>query len=123
MVIRMKKWIYICLAATLLSTCQKSPVEIVDFDTFHVTNVKYTDVVVNGALNPEIRTMNLGEEDETKVASINLIDVAKHLLETMECNKVIQIAGTYTGHDIDGTPSPCLARCCFQPKAKSRICC
>ncbi len=101
---KMKKWIYFSLLAMFLTTCHKSPIEIVDFDTFHVTDVKYSDVIVNGTLNPEIRTMNLGDESEAKVASINLIDVAKNLLETMECNKVIQIAGTYTGHDLDGTP-------------------
>lgn len=100
----MKKWIFISILAMLLSTCKESPVEIVDFDSFHVTDVKYSDVIVNGELNPEIRTMDLGEEDETKLARINLIDVAKHLLGTMECNKVIQIAGTYTGHDLDGLP-------------------
>lgn len=100
----MKKWIYISLVAVLLSTCQKPEIELVDFDTFHVTEVKYSDVIVNGQLNPEIRTMNLGEEDEGKTASITVIELAKHLLETMQSNKVIQIAGTYTGHDIDGKP-------------------
>jgi pimeloyl-ACP methyl ester carboxylesterase len=101
---KMKKWIFFGIVAMLLSTCHEAPIEIVDFDSFHVTDVKYSDVIVNGELNPEIRTMELGEEDESKIARINLIDVAKHLLGTMECNKVIQIAGTYTGHDIDGSP-------------------
>ena len=55
------------------------------------------------ALNPEIRTMELGDED-AKVASVSMADLVENLLETMKSNKVIQIAGTYTGHDIDGSP-------------------
>ncbi len=58
----MKKWIYISLAAVLLTTCQKPKIELVDFDTFHVTEVKNSDVIVNGKLNPEIRTMEDGTQ-------------------------------------------------------------
>ena len=100
----MKKWIYISLAAIFLTTCQKPEIGIVDFDTFHATNVKYNDVIVNGALNPEIRTMELGDGDDAKVASVSLANLVENMLETMKSNKIIQIAGTYTGHDIDGTP-------------------
>ncbi len=104
MVKKMKKWIYISLAAIFLTTCQKPEIGIVDFDTFHATNVKYSDVIVNGALNPEIRTMELGDGDDAKVASVSLANLVENMLETMKSNKIIQIAGTYTGHDIDGTP-------------------
>lgn len=104
MVKKMKKWLFISLAALVLSTCQRSPIEIVDFDTFQVTSVKYSNVIENGTLNPEIRTMELEDEDEAKVASTSVVELAKQLLETMESNQIIQIAGTYTGHDIDGAP-------------------
>ena len=99
----MKKWIFFSLAVIFLAACHKPKVDIVDFDTFHVTSVKNSEVIVNGALNPEIRTMELGE-DETKVASVSMADLVENLLETMKSNKVIQIAGTYTGHDIEGAP-------------------
>ena len=100
----MKKLIYICLAAMLLTTCRKPEIEIVDFDTFHVTSVKYSDVIVDGALNPEIRTMEIGDDDGSKVASIAMANLVENMLETMKSNQVIQVAGTYTGHDIDGSP-------------------
>ena len=104
MVKKMKKWIYISLAAMLLTTCQKQEIEIVDFDTFHVTDVKKSDVIVNGNLNPEIRTMDLGEENGAKTASVSMAELVANLVETMTCNKLIQIAGTYTGINVDGNP-------------------
>lgn len=98
----MKKWIYFSLAAIFLAACHKPKVDIVDFDTFHVTSVKNSEVIVNGTLNPEIRTMELG--DETKVASVSVADLVENLVETMKSNKIIQVAGNYTGHDVDGSP-------------------
>ena len=102
MVKKMKKWIYFSLAAIFLAACHKPKVDIVDFDTFHVTSVKNSEVIVNGTLNPEIRTMELG--DETKVASVSVADLVENLVETMKSNKIIQVAGNYTGHDVDGSP-------------------
>lgn len=101
---KMRKWIFIILMAVLLPTCQKPKIEIVDFDTFHVTSVKQSDVIVDGAMNPEIRTMELGKEGNAKNASISLAGLVENLLATMQSNKVIEIAGTYTGHDIDESP-------------------
>ena len=100
----MKKCFFICLAAVLLTTCQKPEIEIVDFDSFKVTSMQYSNVLVNGALNPEIHTMELGDEDGAKTASIALADLVSHLVEAVKCNKLIQIAGTYTGHDVNGVP-------------------
>ena len=88
----MKKWIYFSLAAIFLAACHKPKVDIVDFDTFHVTSIKNSEVVTNGALNPEIRTMELG--DEAKVASVAMAELVENLLETMKSNKIIQVAGT-----------------------------
>lgn len=100
----MKKCFFICLAAVLLTTCQKPEIEIVDFDSFKVTSVQYSNVLVNGALNPEIHTMELGDEDGAKTASISLAELVSHLVETVNNNKIIQIAGTYTGSDVSGNP-------------------
>ena len=100
----MKKWIFISLTALFLTTCQRPEIEIVDFDSFHVTSVKYSDVIVDGALNPEIHTMELGDEDGAKTASIALADLVSHLVEAVKCNKLIQIAGTYIGHDVNENP-------------------
>ena len=100
----MKKWIYISLAAVLFSTCQKPEIEIVDFDTFHVTDVKYSDVIIDGAMNPEIRTMELGDENDAKTASTSMASLVENLIATMQSNKVIQIVGTYTGQDINEKP-------------------
>ena len=88
----------------LLTTCQKPEIELVDFDSFYVMDIKYSDVIVNGALNPEIRTMDMGDDGDAKVASVVMAGLVGNLLETMNSNKVIQIAGTYTGEDIDGLP-------------------
>lgn len=88
----------------LLTTCQKPEIELVDFDSFYVMDIKYSDVIVNGALNPEIRTMDMGDDSDAKVASVVMAGLVGNLLETMNSNKVIQIAGTYTGEDIDGLP-------------------
>jgi len=100
----MKKWIYLSLVAVLFSTCQKPEIELVDFDSFHVTNVKYSDVIVNGDMNPEIRTMELGDENDVKTASVSMVSLVENLIATMQSNKVIQIAGIYTGHDINDDP-------------------
>jgi len=90
--------------ALCLTTCQRPEIEIVDFDTFHVTSVKYSDVIVDGGLNPEIRTMDLGDEDGAKLASISMAELVSHLVETSNCNNLIEIAGTYTSHDVNGDP-------------------
>ena len=100
----MRKWIYIILVALIITACQKPEIEIVDFETFHVTGVKKSEVVVDGNLNPEINTINLGEETDTKIATFEIQGYIKNLLETIESNKLIQVAGTYTGHDLDGSP-------------------
>jgi len=86
-----------------LSACQHPKVQIADFETFHVLSVNNSDVVVGGALNPDIVTMGTDEED-TKVATVTAIDLVKELLGSVFCNRLTHIAGTYTGHDIDGSP-------------------
>ena len=116
----MKKWFFISIAAVLLTTCQKPTIEMVDFDSFQVTSVKYSDVIVDGALNPEIRTMELGDEDGTKIASVSMADLVSHLMEAVQSNKVIQIAGTYTSSDIDGSPITLSGKVLLPAKGKIR---
>ena len=85
--------------ALCLTTCQRPEIEIVDFDTFHVTSVKYSDVIVDGGLNPEIRTMDLGDEDGAKLASISMAELVSLRLQAL----IPAMTST-------GIPSPCQGR-------------
>ena len=103
----MKKMVLWALAALALAACRHPEVEVVDFDTFHVTSVKSADVFMpDGSLNPEIRVMENPELDEadTKVAYSNANALVRDLLGVVNSNRLIHIAGTYTGHDVDGSP-------------------
>lgn len=101
----MKRLLITLCALSALAACSHPEVEVVDFDTFHVTSVKSSDIVMNGALNPEIRLMDIGDEGpDTKLAEATGVDLVKELLGTIESNRLVHIAGTYTGHDIDGSP-------------------
>lgn len=106
----MKKLFYIGLGLMLLASCRHPEVEYVDFDTFHVLSVKSGDVVMaDGTLNPEIRFMEDAElpestEPETKAASTSAAAFIRDLLGDVKSNSLIHIVGTYSGHDVDGTP-------------------
>ena len=109
----MKKLIIFLLMAAALAACRHPEVEFVDFDSFHVTSVKMADVIMpDGNFNPEIRFMEdptpdtesgTEAEPETKVAYTNLIGVVREILGEINCNTLYHIAGTYTGHDVDGS--------------------
>ena len=99
-----EKLLFIGLLALLLGGCRHPEVEVVDFDTFHVTKVASSDIVVGSSLNPDIRFMETEDEAQTKVASIAAVDLVKEILGSIESNRLIHIAGTYEGHDIDGSP-------------------
>ena len=92
--------------ALCLTTCQRPEIEIVDFDTFHVTSVKYSDVIVDGGLNPEIRTMDLGDEDGAKLASISMAELVSHLVETTS----LRLQALIPAMTSTGIPSPCQGR-------------
>ena len=106
----MKRICFWALAALILTSCHHPAVEVVDFDTFHVISVKSADVFMkDGSLNPEIRVMENPEIDaddvaETKVAVTNANAIVRDLLGVINSNRLIHIAGTYTGHDVDGSP-------------------
>lgn len=94
----------------LLGACQQPRLEYADFDTFRVLSVKSSSLFdEDGWMNPEIQTMNEAGEPQTvgaatKVAKTNVTGIARDLFGTIHSNDVIQIAGTYTGHDLDGSP-------------------
>jgi pimeloyl-ACP methyl ester carboxylesterase len=98
------------LGLLLLNAGQQPALEYADFDTFKVVSVKTSPLYdEDGWMNPEIQTMNeIGEpelaEPGTKLAKTNATGLARDLFGTFSCNRVIQIAGTYQGHDIDGSP-------------------
>ncbi|MBO4755874.1 MAG: hypothetical protein J5519_03845 [Bacteroidales bacterium] len=102
----MKKYLSLALAVILLFSCKKPEVEFVDFDSFHVLSVKESDVFMpDGTLNPEVRLMEEPEaEPDTKVAATNANSIVRDILGQVNSNKILQVAGTYTGHDVDGSP-------------------
>ncbi len=97
-------FLYIGLTALALASCRHPEVEIADFETFHVTKVTSGEIVSDGNLNPDIRFMEAGDGEDTKLASVAAIDIAKELLGNIQSNRLIHIAGTYAGHDLDGSP-------------------
>lgn len=99
----MKRLFLIGLTALALGSCRHPEVEVVDFDTFHVTKVSSGDILSGSSLNPEIRFMETGDGEDTKLASVAVIDIAKELLGNIQSNRLIHIAGTYEGHDLDGS--------------------
>lgn len=95
---------YSGLLALLLCGCRHPDVEVADFETFRITKVSSSDILMGNSLNPEIRFMETGDGAETKLASITATDIVKDILGSIESNRLIHIAGTYQGHDIDGSP-------------------
>ena len=103
----MKRILLISFAALALAACRHPEVEYVDFDTFKVLSVKSSDVfMADGSLNPEVRVMENPDIDpeDTKVAYTNANAIVRDILGEVNCNRLIHIAGTYTGHDVDGSP-------------------
>ena len=78
----------------------------VDFDTFQVTEVRKSVLFLdNGTLNPEVKLMedpNLPDEVPTKVARTDVATIARNMLDQVNSNNIIQYAGTFSGHDVDG---------------------
>ena len=100
----MKKIPLFLAAACLAAACVKPQIDFVDFETFKVNTVKSTDVALSdGTLNPEVRLME-DEDPETKVAVTSVAHLVSDLLGAVNSNNVIHVSGTYTGHDIDGSP-------------------
>lgn len=103
----MKRMLFPLLLGLAVCACHHPEVEYLDFDTFQVYSVKSSDVFMeNGDLNPDIAFMEDGglDEDQTKVASTQAITLVRDLLGSINSNSLVQIAGIYTGHDIDNSP-------------------
>lgn len=101
----MRKRIAYLGLALLAVACSHPEVEVVDFDSFHVTKVIQADVMKDGQLNPDIRFMDLGDDDpETKLAVTDGVSLVKELLGTINTKSQLHYVGTYEGHDIDGSP-------------------
>lgn len=110
-----KKLLYIVFVLLLVG-CRQGEVEYVDFDTFKPTSIKSGKILMDdGSLNPEIQMFddgNLNADEQVaegsgsprRIASTTLTDMVRDLLGSATSNNVVQIAGTYTGHDIDGNP-------------------
>ena len=101
----MKRTVFPCLLATLLAAaaCQNPKIEVVNFDDFTVTSVKNGNVIESGRLSPEIQRFET-LEPEGKMAETNLTDFVLTLSGTLQSNSLTHISGTYTGHDLDGSP-------------------
>lgn len=101
-----KKLALFTLALIALAACRHPEVEITDFDTFKVLSVNTSDVFMpDGSLNPEISLMeDYGEDLGTKVAATSAMALVRDVAGVVNSNRLIHIAGTYTGHDIDGSP-------------------
>ena len=109
---------FAAIACLTFSSCTQPAYQYVDFDTFHPT--KITESVIleeDGRLNPAIQLpeeLSLpatdGDADSDsasarprRIASTTMSDMMRDWLGNVKRNKVIQIAGTYTGHDTDGS--------------------
>lgn len=106
----MKRILLPLLGLLLLGACRQPALEYADFDTFKVTSVKTSSIYdEDGWMNPEIQTLNEAGEPETvapdtKLAKTNATGLARDLFGAFSCDRVVQIAGTYQGHDLDGSP-------------------
>ncbi len=102
-------YIVFSLITLLAVSCRQGEVEYVDFDTFHPMSIVESNVIgEDGCLNPLIKVPELAEDDTIhtvkRIASTSMNDMARDILGSIHCNSVIQIAGTFVGHDLDGSP-------------------
>ncbi|MBQ9661164.1 MAG: alpha/beta hydrolase [Bacteroidales bacterium] len=93
------------LSGLLVNACRQPDLEYADFDLFKVLSVKTSSLFTEeNTLNPEIHTPDCGDTLETKMARTSVTSLIRDLFGTFRSNRVVQIAGTYQGHDIDGSP-------------------
>jgi len=102
----MKKLRYSLLLCLGLAACHHPEVEYVDFESFQVLSVKTDDFFLeDGSMNPDVALMeDFESEPETKVARTGAMALVRDMLGVVNSNSLIHIAGTYQGHDIDGSP-------------------
>ena len=102
----MKKLRYSLLLCLGLAACHHPEVEYVDFESFQVLSVKTDDFFLeDGSMNPDVALMeDFESEPETKVARTGAMALVRDMLGVVNSNSLVHIAGTYQGHDIDGSP-------------------
>ena len=109
---RMKKrFLIYAFLGLLLAGCRQPEIEYVDFETFTPTSITVSKIFMeDGSLNPEIRMFDDGnilrdqsDPAKRKIASTSVADLFRDLMGVNTTNTLVQIAGTYKGHDIDGS--------------------
>ena len=91
----------------MLSGCRRAELTYQDISAFKPTTIQESEVVLSdGSLNPEIQYMKdesgEGQSSPRRIASITATDMLCNLAGSLNYNKIIQIAGTYEGKNIDG---------------------
>ena len=100
----MKRVFLFLLCVGLAWECKHPEIEYADFETFHVYSTKSTEIyMADGSLNPEIQIPQDSDEPDTKIAKTSGVEIARGLLGTLNTNTLIHHAGTYKGHDVDGS--------------------
>ncbi len=102
----MKKYLIITLAALAVLSCRHPEVEQVDFETFHPITLNTSSVFTDGGdLNPDVKVMeNPDPAVDAKLAYTDANSIVRNILGEINCNSLVHVAGTYTGHDVDGLP-------------------
>ncbi len=110
----MKRLLLYLIPLLLLAGCRQPEIEYVDFETFTPFSITYSRVFMeDGSLNPEIRMFDdgnilrdsiSGDPGKRRIASTSVADLFRNLLGANTTNSLVQVAGTYMGHDIDGSP-------------------
>ncbi len=104
------KLLYYIVLVCLLVSCRQAELEYADFELFHPLKVSESNIFEDdGSLNSEIMfpenpSIIDGTQSPMRIASTTAVSFVRNLLGTVRYNKVVQIAGTYMGHDIDGSP-------------------
>ena len=112
-------------------SCKQGEVEYVDFDdydvpggvpSFCITKTEETDVLLeDGSLNPDI-ALPISEiaagGTPNRIAATTAANLLSDLFGNVYSNRVVQVAGTYTGHDINGEPLVQSGKLIFPKKGK-----
>lgn len=99
----MKKYLLLLVAAALLCACRQPEIErFIDFDAFVPYSESTRPVFTpDGSPSPDIQI----PQDISSLSSARVFtEVARNIVSAASCNSLKQVSGTYTGHDIDGTP-------------------
>ena len=99
----MKRFGTLFIMGILLFACRQPEIDrFIDFDSF-LPSAQSTKPVFtpDGSLNPE---MLIPDSPNSSSASKVITASARDLISAISSNHLTQVSGTYTGHDLDGTP-------------------